>query len=203
MSTTTQSSKRNSKVGPGKPSPRQRILEVAQDLFYRQGIRSVGVDAIAEAAGTNKMTLYYHFASKDVLIAECMLALAKTFAENWETIAQAHQSDPRGQLHAWLGYLADCFVDENNRGCALVNAAIELADKDHPARSLIEAGKMAEREKLFSLCSEGNYFDPEGLADELVLVFEGARVCLQSMGANGPAIRLRRLVRALVDSHAG
>ena len=50
--------------------PRERILTVAADLFYRHGIRAVGVEAIAEAAGTNKMTLYRQFASKDLLVAE-------------------------------------------------------------------------------------------------------------------------------------
>ena len=50
--------------------PRERILAVASDLFYRNGIRAVGVESIAEAAGTNKMTLYRHFSSKDELVAE-------------------------------------------------------------------------------------------------------------------------------------
>jgi AcrR family transcriptional regulator len=57
--------------------PRQRILAVARDLFYERGVRAVGVDEIAEAAGTNKMTLYRHFASKDLLVAECYDALPR------------------------------------------------------------------------------------------------------------------------------
>ena len=52
--------------------PRERILAVARELFYRRGIHAVGVDSIAEAAGTNKMTLYRHFASKDELVAACL-----------------------------------------------------------------------------------------------------------------------------------
>jgi len=52
--------------------PRDRIVEAARDLFHKQGYRGVGVDAIAEAAGTNKMTLYRHFGSKDDLIVECL-----------------------------------------------------------------------------------------------------------------------------------
>ena len=57
--------------------PRERILVVAADLFYRHGIRAVGVEAIADAAGTNKMTLYRHFASKDELVAEYLRCLAQ------------------------------------------------------------------------------------------------------------------------------
>src|SRR5260221_12942843 len=58
------------------PAPRERILSSALDLFYRHGIHAVGVDAIAEAAATNKMTLYRHFDSKDLLVAESFRRLA-------------------------------------------------------------------------------------------------------------------------------
>ena len=54
--------------------PRDRILETARDMFHKHGIKGVGVDAITEAAGTNKMTLYRHFESKDELIVECLRA---------------------------------------------------------------------------------------------------------------------------------
>jgi AcrR family transcriptional regulator len=57
--------------------PRDRLVAVAAELFYRHGIRAIGVDAIAEAAGTNKMTLYRHFASKDELVAECLRQVAR------------------------------------------------------------------------------------------------------------------------------
>ena len=63
--------------------PRSRILAVAGELFYRHGIRAVGVEAIAEAAGTNKMTLYRHFASKDELVAEYLRESAKAADECW------------------------------------------------------------------------------------------------------------------------
>jgi AcrR family transcriptional regulator len=57
--------------------PRERLITAAGELFYRQGIRAVGVDSIAEAAGTNKMTLYRHFTSKDELVAEYLRESAK------------------------------------------------------------------------------------------------------------------------------
>jgi AcrR family transcriptional regulator len=66
--------------------PRERILVAATELFYRQGIRAVGVDAIAEAAGTNKMTLYRHFSSKDELVAECLRRFAGQVGEKWHLL---------------------------------------------------------------------------------------------------------------------
>ena len=111
----------------GDPPPRERILAAARALFYRRGIHVVGVDAIAEAAGTNKMTLYRHFASKDVLIAACLRELTREFDVAWEAIAAAHAGDPKGQLLAWLRHVCDFKENEADRGCALANAAIEAA----------------------------------------------------------------------------
>src|SRR5213596_2635126 len=87
--------------------PRERIIAVAADLFYRHGIRAVGVEAIAEAAGTNKMTLYRHFASKDELVAEYLRCLAEKANASWEKLAAQHPRDPRAQLRAWLEEMAD------------------------------------------------------------------------------------------------
>src|SRR5260370_39926883 len=80
--------------------PRERILAAARELFYRRGIHAVGVDAIAEAAGTNKMTLYRHFASKDVLVAACLSELTQEFDVAWDAFDAARAGDPEGQLLA-------------------------------------------------------------------------------------------------------
>src|SRR5437868_9654624 len=87
--------------------PRDRILAVAADLFYRHGIRAVGVEAIAEAAGTNKMTLYRHFNSKDELVAEYLRQSANAADACWERFENAHPGDPLAQLRAWLREMAD------------------------------------------------------------------------------------------------
>src|SRR5437764_14940355 len=86
----------------GQARPRDRILAAASDLFYRHGVRAVGVEAIAEAAGTNKMTLYRHFDSKDELVAEYLRRLAADAGHFWDDLAAAHPGDPRGQLRGWL-----------------------------------------------------------------------------------------------------
>src|SRR5579859_4471002 len=87
--------------------PRERILAVAAELFYRHGIRAVGVEAIAEAAGTNKMTLYRHFSSKDELVAEYLRMVATKVDCIWARYEQAHPGDPLAQIRAWLGDMAD------------------------------------------------------------------------------------------------
>jgi AcrR family transcriptional regulator len=181
--------------------PRERILEAASDLFYRHGIRAVGVEAIAEAAGTNKMTLYRHFDSKDELVAEYLRCLASCAGKFWSDLEAAHPGDARAQLRGWLAAMEAHVVDADQRGCALANAAVELPDKDHPARRVIEEFKIAQRDRLVALCRETRVDEPELLADELFLLLEGARVSAQSLGPNGPASRLVRMGEAVIASH--
>ena len=181
--------------------PRARILAAAGELFYRHGIRAVGVDAIAEAAGTNKMTLYRHFASKDELVAEYLRQSAHAADECWERFAQAHPGDPLAQLRAWLEEMAGHLAEPDERGCALANAAIELPDKDHPARRVIEEFKTAHRMRLVRLSQDADLSEPELLADELHLLLEGARVTAQSVGTEGLAARLLRMGEAMIVAH--
>jgi AcrR family transcriptional regulator len=181
--------------------PRDRILAAARDLFYRHGIRAVGVESIAEAAGTNKMTLYRHFASKDELVAEYLRQCAERDAVNWERLKARHPGDPLAQLRAWIKDMSDHVVSRTERGCPLVNAAVELPEKDHPARRVIEQCKCATRDKVIALCREAGLNEPELLADELNLMLEGARVTAQSMGIDGLRVRLERMSEALIAAH--
>ena len=161
-----------------------------------------GVDAIAEAAGTNKMTLYRHFDSKDVLVAACLSELTKEFDVAWDAIAAVHAGDPKGQLLAWLRHVCDFKVNEAERGCGLANAAVELPDKDHPARRVIREYKTELRERLIRLCRDAKLADPERLADEVFLICEGARVTAQSVGTEGLSARLAEMLEELVAEHA-
>jgi AcrR family transcriptional regulator len=182
--------------------PRERLLSVARDLFYRHGIRAVGVEAIAEAAGTNKMTLYRHFASKDELVAEYLRCLAVEKDAIWRRIESEHPDDPAAQLRAWLYEVARNVADPTSRGCALANAAVELPEKDHPARCVIEQCKQGGREKLVALCRKMKTSQPDLLADQLVMLLEGAFMCRQSLGNQGPACSFVRAGEALIEAHS-
>ena len=182
--------------------PRARILAAAGELFYREGIRAVGVDAIAEAAGTNKMTLYRHFASKDELVAEYRRERARLANAAWDRLTAAHPGDALAQLRAWLAKMAERLAHADERGCALVNAAVELPEKSHPARRVIEEFKTAERTRLTQVCRATGLNDPDALAEELHLMLEGARVTAQSVGRDGLSDRVMRMGEALIAAHA-
>jgi AcrR family transcriptional regulator len=182
-------------------APRERILATASELFYRHGIRAVGVEAIAEAAETNKMTLYRHFSSKDELVVEYLRRLAERSKSGWDQREVEHPGDPLGQLRAWLDEMASHFASGDDRGCAFANAAVELPEKDHPARRVIEAYKSGMLARLARLCDAAGLADPELLADELFLLLEGARVTAQSVGPKGLDERLIRMGEAMIKAH--
>ena len=181
--------------------PRQRIIAAARGLFYRHGIRAVGVEAIAGAAGTNKMTLYRHFASKAELVAAYLRGLAAEKHDFWSAVEAAHPGDPRAQLEAWLVEAANNVSDPKSRGCALANAAVELPEKEHPARCVIEQCKQSSRDNLVALCAKAGASQPGLLADQLFMLLEGALVCAQSTGHHGPSCNFVEAGRAIVASH--
>jgi AcrR family transcriptional regulator len=181
------------------PRPRERIVATAQELFHRHGIRGVGVEAIAEAAGTNKMTLYRHFESKDELILEYLNYKGKKSEEIWADIERSHPGDPAGQLYAFVRHAAR-FIAEDDRGCDLANAAVELTEAGHPGLKVIEDFKGRQRQRLVGLCAQAGASQPVLLADTLFLLIEGARVSRQSAGAGGPSANLLNTSQGVLAS---
>jgi AcrR family transcriptional regulator len=181
----------------GKP-PRERILLAARELFYRFGLHIVSVEAVADAALTNKMTLYRHFRSKDDLIVAYVEQLAEENAETLERLLGEASFTPQQKLAGWVDHVEDVLSNKMDRGCALSNAAVEL-DAGHPARAKIETYKQRKHDRLVEAFRSAGYCEPGRLADEVFLLFEGARISLQC-GGSGPASRLVTVLRALLSS---
>lgn len=178
--------------------PRQRILDAADELFRRHGIRGVGVEAIAEAADTNKMTLYRHFASKDELIAEWVSGIIAKKEAEWDEIAATHPGDPQAQLVDWSRRTAKKFAEMEERGSTLGNALAELPESDHPARRVIDAHRLRERERILRVCREAGFPEPELAADQFYFLIEGAKACVQCVGLKRVGDVLMRSVDALI-----
>jgi AcrR family transcriptional regulator len=181
-------------------APRERILAAARALFYARGIRAVGVDEIAEAALTNKMTLYRHFGSKDGLIIEYLSVLARESEAIWDDLARLHAGKPDLQIEGWIVRISAKLMEKGGRGCAIANAAVEIAESDHPARAVIMGHMEAQRDRIAMLSRSAGFADPERLADEIYLLLEGARVNLQCVGRRGPGGRFRERAIAIVGA---
>jgi AcrR family transcriptional regulator len=180
---------------------RDRIMKTASELFYRYGIHAVGVDAIASAAGSNKMSFYRNFASKDQLVAEYLLAEEREGMAWWDETLSAHAGNPRLQVESLFDVLVENNCEEGSRGCALANAAVEITEPDHPARPVIEKYKANMRSRFHQLARDMGAREPEALGDSLMLLWEGAYVARVTMGAQGPVQRAAKAARALIAAY--
>src|SRR5215218_8573847 len=111
---------------------REKILETASSLFYRRGVRSVGVDLVVDEAGVAKTSLYRHFRTKDDLVAAFLAREDQDFWGTWARVADDHQDDARAELDAHLGWIGERIGQPNYRGCPQINVAAEFPEADHP-----------------------------------------------------------------------
>jgi hypothetical protein len=116
-------------------------------------------------------------------------------------MANRHPKDPRRQIKAAFGLLAKHVADPKARGCPMANAAVEITEKDHPAKKVIETHKAKLRARLVQMCTQMEAPEPRLLADQLFLLMEGAQVTIQTLGAHGPARNIARAAKMLIDAH--
>lgn len=183
-------------------SARDRIFAAARELFYRQGIRAVGVDSIAQEAGATKMSLYRAFASKDELVAECLKQSERDYWAWWDAVTAPHGDDPRATLLALFSGIALKGKTCEKRGCMIGNAAVELTDDAHPARKVVVAYNREKRRRLRALCRDMGADDAELLADGLQLLMDGGHLSRLSLGSAGPASALVKSAEALIAAHS-
>lgn len=156
----------------------ERLLSAASELFYSRGIRAVGVDRIAEVAGTTKKTLYDRFGSKDALVARYL----QRRADRWHRFIQDHLDryapDPGARRVLAVFDALDLWVIEQDRGCAFVNAYAEIGGTDHPGIPVIRADKVWMRDLFTDLTCQAGIEDADRLGAQLHLLYEGAIVAL-------------------------
>jgi len=175
---------------------RERIFRAASELFYREGIRGVGVEAIAKAAGTTKMGLYRQFESKDALVTAWVAHQVAQYRGMLDDLARRWPDEPRRQLIGFAQFIADDIERSSHRGCAFINTIAELPDDSHAARGLIEAHKARQLERLTALCRGCGLPHPDRAAIHLTLVLEGA----QAVAQNRSVPQLQNHVMALTEA---
>jgi AcrR family transcriptional regulator len=180
------------------PGSRQRLLDAAADLFYRQGIGAVGVDLVSKAAGVSKRTMYQQFGSKDQLVAESLDAHGMAILGQYLP-ADGDDAAPRQQILAIFGALGRWAASDAFRGCPFVNTATELADPGHPARQVARDYKLRLRDSFARLAERGQAADPQLLADQLIVVFDGA-IVQAVMGTGRHAEAAQTAAAALLDA---
>jgi AcrR family transcriptional regulator len=179
-------------------SARERLLDAAGELFYRQGINAVGINAIIARAGIAKATLYQHFASKDELV----LAFLERHHERWvawfTAAVERRAEQPRDRLLVVFDVLAEWFQTDF-RGCAFINTAVETPDPASPIRQAIRAYKQGTRAYLHELAEAAGFEDPGAVADRLRLLVEGVTVTMLIEGSDEAARTGRAAAEAILN----
>ena len=160
----------------GEVSARERILATASELFYREGIRAIGVDTVVERSGVSKTTLYRLFESKDALIAAFAAERDRSYWTWWDRIEEQHATDPRALLEALLSEIARRIGHSAYRGCPFLNLMTEFPDQNHPGRVVARGNKEELRARLATIVVKLGAADPDRTASQLALLINGAYV---------------------------
>ena len=181
---------------------RETILDAACELFYKQGVRAVGVDLVVEKAGVAKTSLYRHFGTKDDLVAAFLERADLDFWSMWDRVAEQYPRDAKAELDAQLGWIGERAGQPDYRGCPQINVAAEFPEPDHPARKVARAHKRELRRRLKVIAESLNSAAPDELAGQLAVLVNGAFVSTQIFEPGEAARLLRRAADALIAANA-
>jgi AcrR family transcriptional regulator len=186
--------------GPGKDSGRERVSRAAYELFSREGVRAVGVDAVIAKAGTAKMTLYRNFPSKDDLIIDFLRRREQLWTQEWlQAESQRRGETPRDQLLAIFDIFSDWFSRPDFEGCAFLTTMIELNDKDHPVYQAAVAHLANIRTYIEDLAKAAGVEDAASFARKWHILMKGAIMAAHE-GDTAAATRAREIGELLLSA---
>jgi AcrR family transcriptional regulator len=178
-----------------KAGARDRLIAAAERVFLTEGIRAVGVDRLCAEAEVSKRSLYQHFSGKD----EVVTAMLQAQAEKFGATLAGNDEPPRERILATFAPFASDAPATELTGCPFVGAATELKDPDHPASRLAREQKVALTSYFAQLARAGGARDPDLLALQLTLVFDGASAFAVVRGESTSATRAT--VETLLAAH--
>ncbi len=184
-------------LSPQTLSPCERIIQTANTLFYEHGYRAVGVDRLITESGVAKMTFYKHFPSKDDLI-RAVLEAGSIWYENWMDSMIATQTTPRAQLEAIFDSVAQLATSPECKGCGFMNVAGEFPDVSHPGHAAALRYKSGVIHKLEALAVAAKAKNPIELAQDLMLVMDGAWAAARMFGAGNHGARAAITAKNLI-----
>ena len=175
---------------------RERILEVAGELFYREGVQAVGVDAIIAKADVARMSFYRHFQSKERLVIACVERRDEHIRAWFETQVARLAPDALDRPLAVFDALARRMSAERYRGCGFLNTMAEMPDRADAAHRAAATHKTRFREYFARLLREAEFGEQH--ATDLMQLFDGAVVTAVREGTNAPALRAKRIAAMLL-----
>ena len=196
----------NSKPRRTADETREHVLDVAEDLFYWNGIRATGVDRIAAEAGVAPMALYRIFPAKDALVSAYVERLEGRYRQWFETATAGDGRSAAERIDALFSAVREQTRPDVCRGCPFMMALTEFPHDDLEGHRAAVRMKKWVRARIRKLANEHAAAHPRGdmdaaaLADHLMLLLEGVYATVQALGHEGPARRARELAASLMRS---
>ncbi len=180
---------------------RKVILDTAELLFRREGVRAVGMDRIVAESGLAKMTLYRQFSTKDDLVVAYLHRCAEAF---WNAVKPAlgKGKDPVGCIRLFLDAVVEDATRTDSRGCPFGNTKAEFGTAEHPVHAVARAHAQQVQALLTELALSAQLENPKGLAEKLMLVIDGVYATAQTLGRRGPPASAQSLVDAIIAQHS-
>lgn len=173
---------------------RVRIMAAASALFLASGIRAISLDDIAAKAGVTKKTVYYHFASKDVLVAAWLTQMSdRTFAA-----MEGLPPDPAEAIRTVFAAVAPVMLSPEFRGCPFLSTSVELADRNHPAHQVAATHKSKRLAWFRGRLADLGHEDPDLGAAELSLIWDGALALAVFDKSGGPVKMAMQMVERVL-----
>jgi AcrR family transcriptional regulator len=182
-----------------KASPREKLLAAADELFYNEGIHTVGIDRVIERAGVAKGSLYYNFSGKDELIKEYLLGRHAAWTARIDA-AIHKQADPVAKILVVFDVLGGLFAEPGYRGCSFMNAVAE-APEAGPEIAAAANFRIWLHSMFNELVAAVDVSDPTVVADQLVILYDGA-VAAAQMDSSPAAAHTAKTLAAMVLANA-
>ena len=182
-----------------KTDARERILSVANELFYQQGIRAVGVDTIIAKSKVAKTTLYKYFPSKDDLVVAYLESRNQLFWELLEERLKQYSDSPKRQLleiFIWIDSLLDC---DDNYGCPFLIVASEFPELDYPGHQVAITHKLKMQSRIKELVELTKIKEAEELSTALLMLIDGAFVERRLFGRDPHRMSLEKASTMMID----
>jgi AcrR family transcriptional regulator len=179
-------------------SARERILATAGPLFYEFGFRAVGIDTIIEQSGVAKMSLYRNFATKDDLIVEYLRASNEGFWSMAQPVFDDEEIAPLDRLATFFDLMQTIATRQQCWGCTFTMASSDFPDHEHPAHKMALVHKRKALDEFADQARQGGLAQPTAIAEQLLLLLDGAWTSARMFGPTGPARQLAAAARSVL-----
>jgi AcrR family transcriptional regulator len=179
---------------------REKILATAEQLIYQNGIQATGMDLLVKTSGVARKSIYRYFATKDEVAAAALNARDVRWMK-WFRAESDQAPDARARILNMFTVLKGWFESEGFRGCAFINTAGEVGDPQDPIRLIAKLHKQKLLAYTLELCEQLDIADPDPLANQLLILMEGAITVARVMGDYSSADNAQAVARLILEKH--